>query len=228
MKAAFLAIFLSSATAFGGGYISNNGGHLVRCAPGSTAASRYGERTILDLYEGRRLYGFTYERLRSLRGLPLERAFPRAMRIFFDDAQGRLVRTLYLEWFRARDREFVLRDRLPLWEGSASWARLAPGCSLEQGLVQFLPRRVGAGSNFRLWAAADAWGPGPGALPSDLKVAFLVHEYFYRQLWLIRKNCALANIRALTAATLSDQALEGAVSPWSFLDRPECGGGGLP
>lgn len=202
----FLTLFLTITQAQAGGYTQGNGGHVVVCNGSSPTPHFSGGLTLLDLYEGFSLYGFTYRHLSGLRNLSLPEAFEAAVTPYEEDPALSVHLPLFKQWFQQRDGEITFHSALPLWPGSFTHAPLKSGCRVEQAIVQYLPTRVGLDTSGRLDISKKFWADEPRK-QSDLKVALLVHEYLYRRMWLNTPRCAQSHVRYLTAFFLSDQAL---------------------
>lgn len=193
-------ISLAAVAAGAGTYGLGNGGHGLECSPAPANPVFQRGMTLLDLYEGSAVYRRTYRDLSSLRGLSLETAFNRALRMFFREEPFRMQRSGFAAWFARLGKEALFVDHLPTWSGTFL-SPIPRECVIRQGVVQVLPRRLGTESPGKLMIARDVWNE----FSTDLKVAILMHEYVYRHLALSNPGCGHSNVRRVTGILLADE-----------------------
>lgn len=189
-----------AAGASAGTYGLGNGGHVLKCRPAPTGSIFHRGMTLLDLYEGSAFYGQTYRGLASLRGLPLETAFARALKTYFRDEPFRMQRGKFAVWFARFEKEALFKNRLSP-QGGTFLSPIPHQCRLHQGVVQTLPRLVAIESPGKLEIAMPVWR----SFSTDLKVAILMHEYVYRHLALSNPGCGHSHVRRVTGILLADE-----------------------
>lgn len=201
MKALIVLLALTSAVPAGAGiFDQGNGGHVVACAAGSRHAHPLENGVaVLDLFESNRAYGWTYHEFAKLRSKSLETAFRTAVKKFLrldSTEQGEILRNFAN--FR-KEVEFVpsLELSRPAW----TFVKLPPGCSLQQGALQYVDSR-GFGHH-RLVLSRAIWD----RMDNAQRTALLFHEYVYRRLSLAHGSCAYGATRQTVGFGLSDRSL---------------------
>lgn len=214
-----LNLFFAAQAAFAHGNVVTNGGYVVLC-PSSVAQPQIfaDGRAVLDIFEGWKAQGYTYKKLYSYRGQNLENAFPQAMRRFFSRSP----------WHgRSFQRQFANRNRMikltptVLQLGTYSWVANQFQCEVEQAAVQYMESQSSPEDLISINIRSDLW-TGARALPTDQKIALLVHEYLLGEHRGINESCVVNRVRASTAALLSDQADSFSSSDWSDFITFEC------
>lgn len=206
---------LLAGVAWGNGSVVSNGGSIVTCPASVSASSSVfsGGTTVLDLFEGI-LQGNTYRRLRSFRGQPFESAYPRAIALFLK--RDPFLQTMAMRTFRAVRRELG-PEHLPR-RNVFSWSSLRHGCRLQTAAVLEGPHIRG---EMRLRLARGPWT----ALPTDQKIALLVHESLQMAALPEHGDCVTARLPLATAFVLSDRSLTTSNDDWKLESSLACPGG---
>lgn len=205
MKRVIFLAFILPYFVFAGTYTQGNGGHVLICPQGATGAHFSGGRTLLDLEEGSRLYGYTYESLKALRSRSFENAFASLLEWFPASAMTVPV-DYYKDWFEERDREMSFYPVLKLWPGSSSQAKIPSSCHVEQGAIQYMSAEGYDPAMTDVRISMKFWTDSETALSNDLKAALVFHEYTFRFMRVARPLCADILARWMTSFMLSDQA----------------------
>jgi hypothetical protein len=212
----FLSLVLVLSAHAGNGNVVGNGGNSVTCmAPFGTSPSFVQGQSILDLAEGETYVHFHYQKLLSLRQLPLEQGFARALSMFL--SRSAFERTQLALRFHNFKEEVT-------WEPAGlmpllTFSRLQlKGCLIHQAAVQYGPAVASPSDPLKLSLSLPIWQ----RLTTDLRVALLFHEFLLKDRLLMQGACSTNQIRELVGFLLSDEAVAASNSDWSFELAKSC------
>lgn len=219
----FAVLIFFPVLALANGHVIPNGGDVVVC-PASAATSEIfaaDGKALLDIFEIKSSYRYTYRRLAKYRALDLETAFPRAVDEFFSRAPD--VQEMLLGHFA--DRASELRFVAGLKRG-AEWSLNAAlqGCETRAIATQYNRTSAYPGAPLVIEINRDLWGRAP----TDLKLALLFHEYIFGQQLNAGGDCAHTRVSLLVGTVLADNAIEMSLNEWLAVWNPQCGAGGDP
>lgn len=184
-----------------GGSVVPNGGNSVLC-PASVVNSeilvnQYG---VLDTFEGKYGFDYTFRKLASLRGRSLEEAFDRAVSMFLKRSPS--LTASFREQFIHRSRFIEMTDS-PLEQLiPVSWHAMVKGCEVQQVAVQYFPDAQYPQTSVRLKIYRPIWNK----LAIDQKVSLLFHEFLLAGTLEGCGRKAAEFVRENTGFVLSDQA----------------------
>jgi hypothetical protein len=205
-----LSLALSLFAHAGNGNVVGNGGNSVICMAPSGDSSVFVQRqSILDIAEGETYFQLHYKHLLSLRQLPLETGFARALALFLSHSDfERTQLALRMRNFK-QEVTWAPMGLLPLF----TFSRLQlHGCTVHQAAIQYGPAEASPSDPLQLSLSLPIWQ----SLTTDLRVALLFHEFLLKDRLLMQGACSVDQIRELVGFLLSDEALAASASDWNF------------